>query len=947
MGIIRPVLTNFRLGEVDPRLAGRVDLGLAVGAADKIENAYTIDYGGVYKRGGYEYKAQIDAVAGNNYRIIPWSINDTVDVLVVLSDRKIVFFDTTSGDFFRNSGNRVEITSIAFNGVGKDVYSENDIYDVQYVTSKNVLYMVHKNYPPLYIRIEKSGDTFGVSYSAFDIISNLLVTPEPKTKDVSVAEFSSATVISLLKQFVNNNLQNTFEEKIFTAADGVEGTIYIAGSAKTVTQIKIRRDSILRKAVVTYNSPGANYGSSWSYTITESTNNTILNNALRRYDPGHASEYCQYTGSNVERWEEEEYRFPIFWDRYKIFNLTGTLPENIRVPVRTDAVSFLNWCAKAFMSNTTYYISSHQWYKKLYTGEAYFDSEELYNTRSIKFTPESTKYTVTFYETVGSNYVPIATMYSDGESNLAGWFDIDEYNISVNGDGKTAIEVNSIIDSISPFLITNKTYKCSDKYTFCGKTPDSIIKKIGFDGPEFSIYMTDGTVITLNKKMVNINGRLGIRLTPIITADDYPGCITIWQGRLCIGGSISSPNVVYMSKVNDYFDFTFFEDVEYTSTVMKPEKEWASPDIPEYETLIKVVHQTGADNAIQFSIMTEENEAIVSLCGGQHLFISTTTSEFFVPAGTTALNLTIQMVSRNGGSSIQSRFIQDMVTFIGNSKRRVYTFSPEKNIDLFNYSKHIITSDIIQIDYASDPIFEIYITLANGTVIRGMPSEGTMSWSRYTTSGNIKSTAVIRQQDEDAVYSVVIRGQSANVERLRRINGYEFNERAYLDSYKYIESETPLTTINRSIIPFPNGNVIHIHYLTDDGKESEMQVKLSSSDIIVPGIVKAFIGVPYNMVVKTWRIDTSDTEGIYKNVESIFFRLYKSSGFYLVKDNTEYFDVMIPDYDGINQILYDGLVKYNALSPWDTDKQVHIESFNGYPVNILNIMPQLATGEVV
>lgn len=926
MGMIRPVLTNFKLGEVDPRLAGRVDLGLSIGAADEIVNAHTFEYGGIYKRGGLQYKAVIDQVAGEKYRIIPWSVDDKTDVLVILSDKKIRLYYVGSegvNGFIEQNGGILEITSVGWNGVYYDIYKENDIYDVQYVTDKNKLYIVHNNYPPIIIMIQGTyTDGFTISYQGFNIVSGLLVTQKPKESKTSSIQFSSSTVISILKEYVNNWSLST-QSKDFVSADGLSGVLNIGGVDKNITKITITRTTQNRQAVVT---PGGTIVD----TTSDATTASIISNLI-------------YAGTGYHESQEEAW-FPdwgIIYSSWQSQHVDGVM--NDKIPTNPSTVNFLSFCQNHFVSGQKYVIADKTSARTSYNtiGESGIVKKD------VVFTPQKTKYTVDFYE----NTTKIASMSSEAESTLTGWFDITNYNVSINGTKSVESSANDVIDSIKPWLFTGKTYSCVPGYTLNGKEPSTIISVVENGVPSLVITNTDYTTTVISKNMTSISGQIAIRINPIITADDFPGAIAIWQGRLCIGGSKSLPNVVFMSKVNDYFDFTFFEDIEYTSTVMKPEDEWASPDVPEYETIIKKVQQTGADSAIQFMVMTDENESIQSLGGGRDLFISTTTSEFIVPAGATALNLSLQMISRNGGYRIQSRFIQDTITYVGQSRRRLFTFSQDSRIDLFNYAKHIVSDDIIQFDYRSDPDFGIYITLANGTMLYGFPNENTMAWHRYTTNGNIKSCAVIRAIDEDAVYCIVIRSGIALLERLTSINDYSFNNRPYLDSWQYYESTSPgyISSIPRGNIKLPNGSILRIHYMTGDGTEGEVGVTLSSSNIdilsIANNITKLFIGLSYNMIARTWRLDSADTEGIVKMLESIHFRLYNSSGFNLRKDEQDVFYVPVPDYQGTEQVTYSGPVRYDALSPWDVDKSIQIESENGYPVNILVIMPQFITGD--
>jgi len=915
VGVIRPVLTNFKLGEVDPRLAGRTDLGLAIGAAEKIENAHTYSYGGVYKRGGLEYKGIIEEESNGKCRIIPWSIDDDTDFLVILLDKRIRFYFCGNG---AHGFLTEEITNVGWNGLINTVYSIDDIYDVQYVTDKNVLYMVHRNYPPMFIRMNKTDTGYSFTYGGFSIASVLAISPELSKAQTTSNLISSETVISLLKEFVSDFSQTT-EEKEFTVSDGLSGQLVVNGNTYSITKIKIIRSGYNRYAQIIED----------NIIINDTTPDFVTSNAvgIKKY----CGTDCGREKRNTSNW------WP--WDDYEIECLYGIMNEKINIPATT--VNFLNFCQRNMVDGKKYIIAHDP---ESAPDKALIRSYVVFrNTKRL--------YTVEFYRTENNDFVKMFSMQSDATSTVPGWFDITNYKISVNGTKSAESDVNDVIDSIAPWLFSGKIYECVQSYQFCGKTPKTIQKSIEDGVPTLLVTFTDNTQLHLKRGMIGVNGRLAVRLNPIIETTDFPGCIAIWQGRLCLAGSRSLPNVVFMSKVNSFFDFTFFEDVEYTSTVMKPEEEWDNPDTPEYETITKKVQQTAADSAIQFAITTEENEEIKGLCAGGHLFISTTTSEFIVPAGTTALNLSTQIVSRNGGSKVQPRLVQNIITYVGQSKRKLFTFSPEQQIDLFTYAKHIIEEDVIQFDYKSDPDFGLFITLANGTVLYGIVSEGTFAWQKYKTDGKILSCAVIRAKDEDAVYMAVERYSTIYLERLKTINSYEFENRPYLDCYQYLYSASNIETIERESILLPNGVTVRLHYQSADGTEGELDRTLeANTNITIPAALnvrKVYIGLPYVMKVYTWRIDTSDTEGLAKNVEAIYFRLFNSSGFNIRKDAIDVFRVDIPDYDGIDTITYSGIIKYNLLSPWDLDKNVMIESADGYPVNILNIMPQLAIGDVV
>jgi len=97
MGTIRPALTNFALGELSPKLAGRVDLPLYTKGALEMTNVAPLPLGGCGKRGGLEWKLAIDEAAAGSCRMIPWSISNEIDILVLLFDGYIKFLNISGG----------------------------------------------------------------------------------------------------------------------------------------------------------------------------------------------------------------------------------------------------------------------------------------------------------------------------------------------------------------------------------------------------------------------------------------------------------------------------------------------------------------------------------------------------------------------------------------------------------------------------------------------------------------------------------------------------------------------------------------------------------------------------------------------------------------------------------------------------------------------------------
>lgn len=136
MAKVTPIQTNFTGGEISPKLLGRVDLGKYVSSVKRAENFVFFPHGGITKRSGTRFLAEVKNSA-HNVRLIPF-IFSTVQAYVIEFGDQYVRFYKDEGQI-ESGGSPYEIST---------PYSHTEIADIQFTQSADVLYLFHPSYQP-------------------------------------------------------------------------------------------------------------------------------------------------------------------------------------------------------------------------------------------------------------------------------------------------------------------------------------------------------------------------------------------------------------------------------------------------------------------------------------------------------------------------------------------------------------------------------------------------------------------------------------------------------------------------------------------------------------------------------------------------------------------------------------------------------------------------------
>ena len=290
----------------------------------------------------------------------------------------------------------------------------------------------------------------------------------------------------------------------------------------------------------------------------------------------------------------------------------------------------------------------------------------------------------------------------------------------------------------------------------------------------------------------------------------YPVCVTFYQGRLVIGGSRDLPNKLWFSKSFAIMNFD-------TGTGLD-------------------------DEAIGFSLLSDQVNAICGLMPGRHLQVFTSGSEWMV-SGEPLTPQSIQLKRQTRVGSPTYRFVPPVdvsgaTLFVSENGHEVREFLfadleqayQAKNVSLL--SGHLIQKPT-DMDYDPERRL-VYVIMEDGQMatLTNYRSEDVLAWSMHETAGQFLSVCVVGKD----VYFLIKRGNNVYLET--------FDDEVLTDC-AFLGEDTTAHTTWTGLTPLVGQEV----QIIADGQVEE-SIELSSSSITLPKAVKRLeVGLPYTHTV--------------------------------------------------------------------------------------------------
>lgn len=244
----------------------------------------------------------------------------------------------------------------------------------------------------------------------------------------------------------------------------------------------------------------------------------------------------------------------------------------------------------------------------------------------------------------------------------------------------------------------------------------------------------------VSKNLSNTNSTKDWEESSFSARRGWPNSVTFHQDRMVIGGSKSLPNRLWLSKSSDLFNFDIGEGLD--------------------------------DEAIEFSILSDQVNAIKAVVSARHLLVFTTGAEWMVtgqPLTPESIELSRQTtVGIYGEYNIPPQNVDGATLFVSaNGKQlREFLFADVEQAyqakDLTLLSPEIINKPVDCTFHPCDSV--MYVILDDGTVscLTTYRTEQVTAWSKLTTTGRFHSVTAIG----DEIYFCVCRHNNWYIEKM-------------------------------------------------------------------------------------------------------------------------------------------------------------------------------------
>lgn len=410
----------------------------------------------------------------------------------------------------------------------------------------------------------------------------------------------------------------------------------------------------------------------------------------------------------------------------------------------------------------------------------------------------------------------------------------------------------------------------------------------------------------------------------------YPRTVTFYDDRLWFGGTMTRPQTVWASVVGDYDNF-------------------------QYGTL--------DDDAVSFTINTQDLNTITWMSPGKVLAVGTTGGEFTVggnslndPVTPTSIRILPQTPYGCTGL-VRPLRVASSILFVQREGRTLreytYNFDTDSYVapNLNRLSEHITAAGMVDIAYQQSPDQIVWIPDASGRLL-GFTyerAEDVVGWHRHDIGGAVESVLTLPHWDGDQDVLWLVVRRTVNGVQVRYIEYMEKyltgNDSFFVDSGLTYEG-TPSTTI--SGLSHLEGREVVV--LADGSSHPSRTVTGGSITLARPASVVQ-VGLPYTMKLRTLRFEAGAQDGTAQGktqrINGLVMRLHETGPGLFYGDGVtmdelhlrrpgDAMDAPVPLFSGDTEIL-------PFPSGYDKGATMTLEHHIPLPCTIVALMPQMST----
>lgn len=369
------------------------------------------------------------------------------------------------------------------------------------------------------------------------------------------------------------------------------------------------------------------------------------------------------------------------------------------------------------------------------------------------------------------------------------------------------------------------------------------------------------------------------------------------------------------------------------------------------------------DDRISFTVSSKDLNQIQHVIPLQQLLLLTSAAEWRVsPLNSDAItptSISVRPQSYVGASPVQPVMANNTAIYVaargGHIREISYNYTAGGYItgDLSLRANELFDgSTVTDLAYSKEPFPIVWAVSSTGSMLglTYVPEQQVGAWFELNTKGSFESVAVVQEGDSDAVYCVVSRqvgGKTVKtVERMERRGRKVRNDDVFLDMAGRYEGD-PTTTL--SGLTWLAGSAVTINA---DGVVYE-GVKVSEQGTVeLPKAAsRVTVGLPYSMELQTMPVifglsDGSLGKGRAKNINRVWIRVRSAAA----PEVGPSFEVMTQQKTRTKEVpgdppgLIDGVVEVVSPGAWETDASVCIRLSKPLPFTLVSHSAEVAVG---
>ncbi len=826
MAQIRNYQRAFNGGEVAPSMYSRIDDGKYQTGLALCKNFLIEPQGPIVARPGFQHVSEVKDSA-NPPRLIPFQFS--VDQTMVLElGNKYIRFHTQGQTVMGSNGQPYEVVT---------PYLIQDIFDIHYVQSADVVTLVHPAYAPRELRRYGATDwrlveiSFTSSLSAptgLNVVQS--INSEVQNKEDYVREYAVTALLADGTQESSISASKSINCNPY--GDGAYNTISwnaVSGAGMyrvyrnqggiwcfigQTSSTSIRDENIDPDASITppiYDDPFFQSGGIQSVTVTNGGSGYGSLKKVVGILPGTFTVYHAPNGDNTSYTYQNS--LPPYPLSSKVitdgaFGVTPNQLQNLPVASQTGSGAKISFVCERTDNPYAIYVRS---YKVESQGSGYTASDTW---QGSIITGNNLKYGISWnYPVLTQNTLPSITV-SDSTGTGA------ELEPLVNDQGViTAIRV---------------------------VRPGS-----GYTNPTITI---------------NSNGSGGSGATATATvgrSGDYPGAVSYFEGRRWFGGTYNRPNHLWATKSGTESNLSY--------------------SLPSQD-----------DDRISASVVARNADRIEHIVPLARMIFLTASAEWLATTKNsdviTQKSLSVNTQSYFGASNVQPVIVGSTLIYAaargGHLRECGYSYEAGGYItnDVCLRAPHLFDNlKIGDMTYGKAPFPTVWSVSSSGNLIAltYVPEQQVGPFSTIETDGKFISCCVVAEGDEDILYAVVqrnINGATKTfVERMHERQFTSLEDCVYLDcsgTYRG-EAKTEITGLT-----WLNGMEVSI---LADGSVEPPQVVTNGKIVLDEPASVVHVGLPYTCDAQTLPVAVALQDGSYgsghkKNVISMTFRVVNSTG---------------------------------------------------------------------